>query len=50
MSKHKTAEDKLHVSNSVKPQNQGKYKDVAKKVKVAPPAPPKGTNAYNQYR
>jgi hypothetical protein len=51
MSKHATAEDKLHVSQQVRPKQQKSARLTAsQKNQNTPQMPPKGTNANNQYR
>jgi hypothetical protein len=49
MSKHASAEDKLHISPHLRPSKIPKQKLNSKAV-VQPPGPPKGTNANNQFR
>jgi hypothetical protein len=48
MSKHKSAEEKLHVSQPAK-SNQRNVRAVSAQNQISP-APPKGTTANNQYR
>lgn len=49
MSKHGSAEDKLHVSPEVRTSRKTRRRQVAHQDN-SPAAPPKGTNANNQYR
>lgn len=48
MSKHSSADDKLHVSPEVRA-NKSRLHMRPPASKAAPQAPPKGTNANNQY-
>jgi hypothetical protein len=50
MSKHKTAEEKLHVSKNLRPTRQNLKTIKPDKSVVNPPAPPVGTNSKNQFR
>jgi hypothetical protein len=52
MSKHSSAEDKLHVSKEVRLKNTRPPSSQQNLVDKAAPIglPPKGTNANNQYR
>lgn len=49
MSKHANAEDKLHISPSVRGSKLPRQKRDNKELSQ-PSGPPKGTNANNQYR
>jgi len=49
MSKHSSAEDKLHVAPSLKTKNLPKHKQ-DNRDRPAPITPPVGTNSKNQFR
>jgi hypothetical protein len=50
MSKHKSAEQKLHISAQLRSGNKSMQKKAAQNVDTVHPGPPKGTNSNNQFR
>lgn len=50
MSKHATAEQKLHVGKQVRRVPKRPPKKIDPSINATPTMPPKGTNANNQYR